>query len=130
MPNGVKKACIEPPRPRLNPACAAEDLGQRAVDQEVDGQILDRPVVLLLDDRQAFAAHEVLHDVHQGVVVELADGRHALGQDLAVRAVRAEDVVVDVQQEGLPHRGGLLADRQVRRPLVVVLDALVARPRS
>ena len=60
----------------------------------------------------------------------LSDGGQALGQDLAVAAVGAEDVVVDRQDEGLTDRGGFLADRQVGRAAVVVFDALDRRPRS
>ena len=55
----------------------------------------------------------------------LCDGREALGEDFAVAAVAAVDVVVHAQQVGLADGGGLLADRQVRRAAMVVLDALV-----
>ena len=40
-------------------------------------------------------------------------------------AVAAVDVVVDVEQVRLTDGGGLLADGEVRRAAVVVLDALV-----
>ena len=40
-------------------------------------------------------------------------------------AVAAVDVVVHVEEKGLAHGRGLLADREVRRAPVVVLDALV-----
>ena len=53
--------------------------------------------------------------VEQRVVVELADGGEALGEDLAVAAVGAEDVVVGRQREGHADGGGLLADGQVGR---------------
>ncbi len=61
----------------------------------------------------------------QLVLAQLGDGGEALGEDLAVAAVRAEDVVLGAQEIGLADGGRFLADRQVRRAPVVVLDALV-----
>ena len=40
-PKGGKKACIEPPMPLLKPLSRGEDLGQRAVEHVVDGQVFD-----------------------------------------------------------------------------------------
>jgi hypothetical protein len=40
-PKGGKKACMEPPSP-VETGGAGEDLGQRAVEHIVDGQLLDR----------------------------------------------------------------------------------------
>ena len=109
---------------------AGEDLGQRAVDDEIDRQVLRRSRGILLDDAQAVAAEVVAHDRMQRLVVELVDGREALGQDLAVGAVRAEDVVVGVEQVRLADRRRFLADREVRRAAVVVRDVLVSAPAS
>ena len=49
----------------------------------------------------------------------------ALGDDLPVAAVRAEDEVLDAQGHALAHHGGLLPDGQVRGPEVIVGDPLV-----
>ena len=48
----------------------------------------------LLHNRQRLTAHELLHDLLQRRIVQLADGRQALRQDFAVRAVRPEDVII------------------------------------
>ena len=56
----------------------------------------------------------------------LRAAENALGEDLAVAAVRAEDEVVDAELDGLADGRGLLAHRQVGRAHVVVLDALPA----
>ena len=61
------------------------------------------------------AAEEVLHDVEQFVIGELFDGGQALGEDVAVGAMGAEDEVVDVEVEGLADSGGFLADAQMGR---------------
>ena len=60
------------------------------------------------------------------VVGKLGDGGKALGEDFAVAAVAAVDVVIHAEQVGLPDGRGFLADRKVRRAAVVVFDALVA----
>ena len=77
------------------------------------------------DHAQRRAVQVGLHDLHQGVVAQLGDGREALGQDLAVAAVRAEDEIVGRQVEGHADRRRFLADREVGRAAVVVLDAFV-----
>ena len=105
---------------------AGEDLGQRAVEHVVDGQLLDAAAVgELLDDAQRRAVHVALHDRGQRVVAQLLDGREALGQDLAVAAMRAEDEVVGRQVVGLSDHRRLLADGEMGRATMVVFDALV-----
>ena len=60
--------------------------------------------------------------------LESPDGREALGQDLAVAAVRAVDVVVRRQREGHADGGRFLADGEMRGSEMIVGDALVDRP--
>ena len=83
------------------------------------------PVASFSTTRRRVAAEVAAHDLQQRVVRELLDGGQALGQDLAVAAVGAVDVVVDAEQVGLADGGGFLADGEVGRAAVVVLDALV-----
>ena len=104
---------------------AGEDLGHGAVEQEVDGDVLDAVVGLVLDDRIGLAVQEVLHDVQKLLVGQLFDGGKALGQDVGVGAVGAEDEVVHIQVEGFADGGRLLAHGQVRRAGMVVGNALV-----
>ena len=49
----------------------------------------------------------------------------ALGQDLAVAPVAAEDVVLHAEEERLAHGRSLLADGKVRGPLMDVRDVAV-----
>ena len=76
---------------------AREDLAVRAVDEEAQGQALHRPAVSLLDGPQQRAIAVGPHDLHQLRIAQLADGGKSFGQDLAVAAVRAEDMVVGRQ---------------------------------
>ncbi len=103
---------------------AAEDFREGPVDQVIDRQIVGRAFRVLLDHPQAVAAKVAAHHLHQRGVIELLDGGKTLGQNLAVAAVAAVDVVVHVEQERLADGGRLLADREVRRALVVVFHAL------
>ena len=80
---------------------------------------------LVLDDLIGLAVQEVLHDVQKLPVRQLFDGGKALGQDVAVGTVGAEDEVVHVQVEGLAHGGGLLAHGQVGRAGMVVGHAAI-----
>ena len=103
-----------------------EDLGQRAVEDKADGQLLDVVgLAELLHGPQGLAAEEVLHDVHQFLVGHLLDAGEALGQNLGVGPVGAEDDVVLVQQIGLADTGGLLAQGQVGGTGIGGLDAVV-----
>ncbi len=104
---------------------AGEDLGHRAVEQEVDGHVLHGLVGLVLDDLIGLAVQEVLHDVQKLRVGQLLDGGQALGQYVGVGAMGAEDEVVDVQVERLADRCRLLAHGQVGRAGMVVGHALV-----
>ena len=104
---------------------AGEDLGHGAVEQEVDGDVLYILVGLVLDDLIGLAVQEVLHDVQKLFVGQLFDGGKALGQDIGMGAVGAEDEVVHVQMERLAHGGRLLTHGQVRRAGMVVGHAVV-----
>ncbi len=111
--------------PLLKPVARGENLGQRAVKGEIEGHFLDAAAREGLDDPQHCAAQVGLHDLSQRRVVQLGDGGEALGKDLAVAAVRAKDEVVGRQVVRLADRGRFLADGEVRRAAMVVLDPLV-----
>ena len=102
---------------------AGEDLGEGAEEDEVLGQILRVLVVDLLSVGEGLAAEEALHDGLQLALVHLVHGRVALGEDLTVGAVRAEDEVIGGEHKALADVGALLADAQVSGAAVVVLDA-------
>ena len=103
-----------------------EDLGQSAVDHKADGQLLGvLHAAQLLHRPEGAAAQEALHDLHQLLVGELLNAAQALGQNLTVAAVAAKVEVVAVQQVGLAHGGGLLAQRQVGGAGIGGLDAII-----
>ena len=90
------------------------------------GQVLHAALVALLHrTRGARRRGRTLMISSSCSSLSLPDRRKALGQDLAVAAVRAEDVVVGRQRERHADRRRLLPDREVRRSGVVVRDALV-----
>ena len=103
-----------------------KDLGDGAIEQEADGQLLDvAGVGKLLDSCEGLAAEEAFHGLHQLFVGELVDAAEALGQDLGVASVRTEGDVVLVQQICFADAGGLLAVAQVRGAGVGRLDAVI-----
>ena len=91
----------------------------------MDGQILHILAAALFDDFQRGAAEEVLHDVHQLVIIQFADGAQAFGQNFTVATMGAERVVVDVQAVGLSDGRRFLSHGQVGRTGVVVFHAHV-----
>ena len=103
---------------------AGEDLGEGTEEDEVLGEVLRVLVVDLLGVGQGLATEEALHDALKARLVHLVHGRVALGEDLAVGAVRAEDEVIGRQHVALADVGALLADAEVGGAAVVVLDAL------
>ena len=102
-----------------------EQLAERAEDQELDGQVLDRAAVVLLQRPENRPVAVRPHDVEERPLVDLADRGEPLRQDLAVAPVRAVDVIVRRQQKGHPHGGGFLPDRQVGRSEMIVGNAAI-----
>ena len=104
-----------------------KDLGQSAVEQEVDRQLLyiAAGVHVLFDNVQNGTAEKFLHNVVKLFVIELLDRGKSLRQDLAVAAVRTEGEVVDIQAVRLADSGGLLTEGEVCGAGVIVLNAVV-----
>ena len=70
-----------------------------------------------------------LHDVHEPPLVEPVDRRQALGDELAVAAVAAEDVVLGRKREGSADRRTFLADGKMGRALVGEFDSRIGAAR-
>jgi hypothetical protein len=115
--HGAAQAAVEPGLPR-------ENLAIGAVDEEAQRQALHAPLVSLLDRAQQGAVAVGFHQLQQGRVAPVPDGRKPFRQDLAVAAVRAVNMVVGSQRERHADGGRLLSDRQVRRAGVIISHAL------
>jgi len=103
-----------------------EDFRQRAIDKVIYGQVLGGAGGILFDDAQGVAAEVIAHNLEQGVIGQLGDGREAFGQDFSVAAMGAVNMVLHPQQVSLAHGGGFLADRKMSRAAVIVFDAVEA----
>jgi len=105
---------------------AHEDLGKEAIEQEILGHRAASPPEdppHLVAQPPAVMGGEDRLDPGLG---QPRDGGEALGQKLAMAAVRAEDVVGRVERERRAHRRPLLPDREMRRPLVDMRDPAMA----
>ena len=100
-----------------------ENFCQRAVEREIDGEVLAARVAEFFDCAQDASVEVAAHDAPELVDAEFVNGRQALGEDFTVAAVRTENQVVGRQPVRLPDGGALLSDRQMRRPAMVVGDA-------
>ena len=123
---GVHRAA----QPAVEARLAREYLGQRAVEDEGCDELAEVLVRHLLGDAQGLAVEEGLHRLLHVRGGQLARGGEALGEDLAVAAVGAEDEVLRVEARALADGRGLLACRKVGRAAVVVLDPRSRLPSS
>jgi hypothetical protein len=112
------EAAIEPGFPR-------EDFAVRAIAEKAPCQLLNRTGEAFLNRAQKRAVRVGAHDLEQVVVAQLSNGGKALGENLAVAAVRAEDVVVGRERKRHPDRRRFLPDREMGRPGMGVGDPLV-----
>ncbi len=104
---------------------AREDLAVGAIYQEPAGQGLHRPAVTFLHRSEDGAVQVRPHDPQQLRVAHLPDRGEALGQNLAMAAVRAVDVVVGRQRVGHSDGRRFLAHRKMSRAPMVVGDPFV-----
>ena len=95
---------------------------QRAIEQEVNRQILDVALVLFLAlyDLVGSSAEEAFHVCKQFLVVELLDAGKAFCKNFTMAPVGTKDIIIFIQQICLPNSGRLLAERKVSRARVVV----------
>ena len=118
LPRGAKKACMEPPSPRFRPVRRPNTSAMKPYTTKSMASGLDVPVVRgRLHDPQDVPVQILLHDALQVGAVGVADPLQALGHDLGVAAVGAEDHVLAGQRQAQADDGGFLTERQVRRAL-------------
>ena len=118
---GVHRAAHAP----VEAGVAGEDLRQRAVDEDSrwpgPAWCPWRPSRRRADSRRRSSSRMIFISAASSSLW-MAD--RPLARISPWLAMRAVDVVVDVQQIGLADGGGFLADRKVRRAAVVVFDVL------
>ena len=109
---------------------AHEDLRQQPEEEKGLGEapVVGRPH-MVLDRAQGPSVLMLLHDAEERRLVEPFDRRQALGDELAVAAVAAEDVVLGAERQGRADCGAFLPDREVRRPAISVLDPAIGAAR-
>ena len=103
---------------------AGERFAHHAVEQEVDRDLLDR-LAAVLDHGERAPAKEILHDLHELLIIENLDGAQAFCDDFAVAAVRAKREIIQRKFICRANIGSLLPDAKVRRAGVVVLHAAI-----
>src|ERR1700680_4160118 len=84
---------------------------------------------MLLDRAQEAPAAMRFHDCRQPLRLERRDRRKAFGDELAVTAMAAEDVILRAKRQRGTDRGALLTDREVGGTLVGELDAGIGAAR-
>jgi len=102
------------------------DLRQGAIEHKVLCGVADVLAGEVIGDYLVgLSVHEAFHDGKQVLVFHLVDGGHALGQNLAMAAVRTENLVLGLQHHSLADRCTLLSCREVGGTLVGIADPLI-----
>src|SRR4029453_17181648 len=102
---------------------AREDFTIGAVGEEALGQAAYGSAVPGLDGTEKSPVPVGFHDPQQFRFAQLPDRGESLGQNLAMTPMGTEDMILGSQRERHPDGGGLLSDREVSRPGVIVRDA-------
>src|SRR4051812_12226947 len=84
-----------------------EDFAVGAVHEKPQSQASCRPTIALLHRPEESPIAVRLHDVEQLSLAQFTNGGKCFGKNLAVAAVRAEDMVFGVERECHTHRGSL-----------------------
>ena len=84
---------------------------------------------MTLDSPQKRSATKTLHHTQEFGPRQLVDRRESLGDEFAVTAMAAEDMVTGLERERRADRRSFVADREMRRPLVVMGDARIGARR-
>ena len=117
--HGTTKASIEPGSP-------SKDFCQGSIEKKIPSQIFYAASRgFLFYDPQAVSTEKVFHHCLQSGIVDFTNSGCSLGENLPMRAVRTEDMVVRPQQKSLTDGCGFLPDGQVRGALVIVFDSLI-----
>ena len=110
--------------PAVQAGGTREDFRQHAVEDEVTRQFPHRiPLRRGFDDAQHGAFKIGFHDALQLRFRQRTDRARALGEDLAVAAVRPEDQILRRQRQTQAHHRRFLADRQVGGARMLIFDA-------
>ena len=102
-----------------------KNLCHGTIEQESDTQFLGASLEVLSGHGYRSAAPELLHHLLELGLRQNLDGTQALGQNLTVGTVAAEDEIVGIQGIGHTHSCNFLTGRKVRRARIVVSDPVV-----
>ena len=103
-----------------------KNLCHGTIEQEPDTQFLGASLEVLSGHGYRSAAPELLHHLLEFRLRQNLDRTQALGQNLTVGTVAAEDEIVGIQGIGHTHSRSLLTGRKVRRTRVIVSNPVVA----
>ena len=117
IPKGVKKACIDPPKPRLKPLARPKDFGQGTIKKESYGQVLLHYQPLFSTTRKQSPPRKVFHDFHQGSHHPSFRMEDIPSQNLTMGTVRTQGCDHHTKKKGLPDRGCFLPNGEVSGPL-------------
>ena len=106
--------------------CAHEDFRQQAKKQKcLADSGFGLSADMSLDGIQKRPASIILHQTHKFGPWQLVDRRKSLGDEFAVAAMAAVDMVAGLERERRADRRAFVADREMRGPLVIVGDARI-----
>ena len=120
--HGAAHAAVEPGVPH-------EDLGQHAGQQEPLGRSPAGIADMARHKLEKPSVSMCFKNRGKLVILHRPDGRQRLGDDLAMASVGAENLVLGAKRHGAADSGRLLPHRQMRRPLIDIVDAAIASRR-
>ena len=109
----------------IEPGITHEDLGKHTGQQKCLGRLTTGFADMARHQIEEPAVAVGFDDGCDLVRRHSTHGRQPLGDDFAMAAVRAENLVCGPEGHGTADGGGLLPDGQVRRPFIDIFDAAI-----
>src|SRR5262249_27831035 len=122
---GRKEGMHRSAEPSIEAGFAREDFAVGSIDEEADGQAPYVALISALHGPQQRTIQIGAHNRHQLAVAQTPNCREAFSENLAVAAVRSEDVILGAESESHPDGRGLLANGKMSRAGVIVGYGLV-----
>ena len=112
-------------QPTIEACGTRKNFGKRSVNKETTCEFFSGSVEILFHNCQYRAIKKRLHNIGEFLVAQFVDSRHTFGQNFAVRAVAAEDKILNAKCPGHTNCCRFLPDRQVSRTGVIVRSSVV-----